>query len=422
MATGVAHPVSLFIIHRLNSPFTFQCDVPPPLPPRSSAALLRLKTVKSDDEASDHDSDSDSVNALAANHGVFSAHSKRSLAFTLDTPTDAEDESELLPHAAVDSTDATVSGTLGILSPIGGSPVVISSRCVSKRKNSKGSSARLRAIPSDSDSKKQSPRLSRNSNSIQPTTERSEAFVESSFVDSPAGPLGVTATGAISAASSARKAAAAHVADSSPKSSTSSSDNHRICVECGESWSFESRERDYFSTKGLHTPRRCGKCRSLKKLEFVPLVMTDSANSSSVSGVPPTVGTSVGTEVDPQNTAGSGIQRHAIYRGTNLLGIGFVYEGEVNSSGRQEGFGIQVPYLAGCHPNTLETHHFIFVFCFFLSSSSPSFCRHGTRITLTKVNGVAGARKAVVFTRGPTVPPTRASITKVGGMVLVCRL
>jgi hypothetical protein len=355
MEAGITHssrsmPSSIVPVDSL--PFTFQCDIPPPLPPRSSAALLRLKTVKFDDELSDHESDSDSVNALAANHGLFTAHSKRSLAFSLDTPTDAEDESEPSHLAAVDSTDGAASGTLGILSPISGNPVACSPRCVSKRKNSNGLSARVRSITSDSDSKKQSPRrFSRNSNSIQPACERLEASDNSSFVSSPVGPPGAATTVAISAASSAHKTSSAGLADSSPQSSTSSSDNHRICVECGENWSFESKERDYFTAKGLHTPRRCGKCRSLKKLELIPLVMADRAKPSSVSGVLPTLGSSSAAEVAPQTTGSEEVQQHTIYRGTNLLGIGFVYEGGVNASGRQEGFGTQV---IGSYPNTLH--------------------------------------------------------------------
>jgi hypothetical protein len=322
---------------------TFQCDIPPPLPPRSSAALLRLKTVTLDDEPSDHDSESESVSALAANtnHGLFTAHSKRSLAFALETPTDAEDEAELSPHAAVDSADVAPSGSLGMLSPINGSPLATSS-CLSNRKSTNGLSARHRSIASDSNSKKQSPRQFSRSNSRQLASEPSGVSFNSSFVDSPTGPAGAAEANADSAASSAVKTAAACLTDSSPQSSTSSSDNHRVCIECGENWSLESKERHYFTTKGLHTPRRCGKCRSLNKLELMSLAVKDTGDARTVSGVLPSVGSVSGTEVEVQNASASGMQQHAVYRGTNLLGIGFVYEGGVNASGRQEGFGTQV--------------------------------------------------------------------------------
>ena len=331
---------------------TFQCDIPPPLPPRSSAALLRLQTVTLDDEPSDHDSESESVSALAANpnHGLFTAHSKRSLAFALETPTDAEDEAELSPHAAADSTDVAASGSLGMLSPINGGPLATSS-CLSNRKSTIGLSARHRSIASDSNPKMQSPRRFSRSNSRQLASESSGLSFESSFVDSPTGPPGAAEVVADSAASSAVRTAAACLTDSSPHSSTSSSDNHRICIECGENWSFESKERHYFTTKGLHTPRRCGKCRSLNKLELVSLAFKGAGDARTVSGVLPSVGSVSGTEVEVQNAGASGMQQHGIYRGTNLLGIGFVYEGGVNASGRQEGFGTQVVALARIAPN-----------------------------------------------------------------------
>jgi WD40 repeat protein len=355
MSVKIWQQVSLSLVCLLSisnvsflSPPCPQCDVPPPLPPRSSAALSRLKSVKFEDEPSDHDSDSDSADALAINHGVFAAHSKRSLAFTMDTPTDAEDECELLPHAAVHSADAVSSGNVDILSPISGSPVAISSLSIAKRKSARGLSARPHAVPSDSGSKKQSHRrCMRNSSSNQPAMEQSAASGESSFIDSPSGPSGATALSATSAASADVRAAAAHDADPSTRSS-SSSDNYRICIDCGSSWSFESKEREYFAAKGLHTPRRCSKCRSLKKPESVALVRTSCAdsNASSASGsVPvklPSAETSDGAEVGLPHADGSEIQRHGVYRGTNLLGIGFVYEGEVNACGRQEGFGTQV--------------------------------------------------------------------------------
>jgi hypothetical protein len=78
------------------------------------------------------------------------------------------------------------------------------------------------------------------------------------------------------------------------------------------------------------------------------------------------------------------------------------------------------PRLLAQHTTNLHQFHVLFMFLF--EPKPTTFCRLGTRTTLIKVNGVVGARRAVVCTLGQTVPRTRASISMGGAMVPACRL
>jgi hypothetical protein len=291
---------------------------------------------------------------MIVNHGVFSAQSKRSLAFSFETPTDAEDDSELVPHAAAPSPHTPASGSLGILSPIPGGPHVTTSISASKRKSMNNSSARHRKSQSDSPAtqqspgpflKSQSPSLSSRDKAVHSARQRLGASFDSSFSGSPTGLPGSAATSASAAAVPGSAAAASLAESSSAPSSLSSSEGQRTCTVCGENWSCESREREYFVAKGLHAPRRCGKCRGLKKLELVSPGSRDANDSGPASGGPKDSGIARETEAE-QSAGASNSVRHDTYRGTNLQGIGFIYVGEVSASGRQEGFGSQVPPTA----------------------------------------------------------------------------
>ena len=333
-------------------PQPLQSARPPPLPLRSSLASLRLENGDPDDPPSDDEAASVSASAaaLVANHGLFSAQSKRSLALAFDTSTDAEDDAELVPHAANDS-PVTAAGTLGALSPIAGSNPVSRSRSASKRKNSNGLNHRLSA--SRAAGSKQSPSVLSSGSTPQPASERSGASYDSSFIDSPTGlPGAAAAAAAVSASSAAGRAATACLADpSSPHASAASSDGQRLCIDCGENWMFESRDREFFAAKGFHVPRRCGKCRRLKKMDVGALVSKESGSPRSVSYSLQSLGEGLVGESDSQNGGTAGTGQRNLFRGTNLHGIGFIYEGGVNAVGRQEGFGTQVASAARASPH-----------------------------------------------------------------------
>jgi hypothetical protein len=285
----------------------------------------------------------------------------------------------------------------------------------------KSSSARQRKSTSDTPGiqqspsqflKPQSPSLLSRDRAGQSTRQRLGASFDSSFSGSPSGPPGIAVTVAASAAAVPGSAAAASLAESSSApSSLSSSEGQRTCTVCGENWLCESKEREYFIAKGLHAPRRCGKCRRLKMLELVAPGGIVANDSSPASDGPKDNGIALETEAE-HNAGASCSVRHNTYRGTNLQGIGFVYVGEVSSSGRQEGFGSQVT----ARPPRFNAH----IFNLFGLSSLVRI-RPGTQGTRTKANGSAGARKAGACTRGRTAPSTRASTSGGGGMAWAFR-
>jgi hypothetical protein len=338
--------------------------------PRSAALLLRRKADKVDDESNDDDSDSASVADMFANHGIFTAQSKRSLASSFDTPTDAEDDTELVPHAADDSAGTAASGTLGILSPITSRPLGNSPSSVSHRQGANGSSSRERLSANYTNLKKQSPSPVCRVKAARTPSQQIGASVDSSFVDTPTDPPGAAATVAMSMAAAAGGAAAVSVTESSSiLSSSSSSEGHRTCVGCGENWICESREREYFSAKGFCVPRRCGKCRRQPKLELVSSGASCSCSSSAVLKDDGIASKTDATEL--RNASAPCAHQHKVYRGTNLHGIGFVYEGGVNSSCRQEGFGSQV--ASCCPPSYAQNRKF---FDYTLTHSSFSDLGH----------------------------------------------
>lgn len=283
---------------------------------------------------------------MFANHGMFTAQSKRSLASSFDTPTDAEDDTQLVPHAVDDCAGSAVSGALGILSPITSKPIGNSPSSVSKRQGANGSSSRERLSANNTNWKQQSPSPVCRVKAARTPSQQMRASFDSSFADSPTDPPGAAATVAMSMAAVAGGAVAVSVTESSSMlASSSSSEGHRTCVGCGENWICESREREHFSAKGFCAPRRCGKCRRQQKLE---LLSSGASCSCSSSGVLKDDGIASKTDAtELQNAGAPCTHQHQVYRGTNLHGIGFVYEGGVNSSCRQEGFGTQV---ASCCP------------------------------------------------------------------------
>ena len=205
---------------------------------------------------------------------------------------------------------------------------------------------------------KQSPSVLSCGSTPQPASERLGASFDSSFIDSPTGPPGAAAAVAVSAASAAGRAAAACLADpSSPHSSAASSEGQLLCIDCGENWSFESRDKQFFAAKGFRAPRRCGKCRRLKKMDAGAVGRESGSPRSAAGGLQSWgQGLLVG-EACSQNGDAAGTGHVKLFRGTNLHGIGFMYEGEVNAVCRQEGFGTQVASTARSVTHNFTINH-----------------------------------------------------------------
>lgn len=44
-----------------------------------------------------------------------------------------------------------------------------------------------------------------------------------------------------------------------------SKDKQLVCKDCGEEFTFTAGEQEFFAARGLEAPRRCKRCRRIKK-------------------------------------------------------------------------------------------------------------------------------------------------------------
>ena len=58
-------------------------------------------------------------------------------------------------------------------------------------------------------------------------------------------------------------------ADSSP---SEFQDRYITCCDCGDEFIFEAGEQSYYINRDLSIPKRCIKCRAIKKLAYCPTV------------------------------------------------------------------------------------------------------------------------------------------------------
>jgi hypothetical protein len=55
------------------------------------------------------------------------------------------------------------------------------------------------------------------------------------------------------------------IAESVPEKFDGTADLYATCCDCGDSFVFETTEQKFFIARGLLAPRRCKRCRTLKR-------------------------------------------------------------------------------------------------------------------------------------------------------------